>query len=167
MSNPLSAIDDIVSKAFTGFDPLIAVVPVSKIQIWDNKVDAGGEVEESPDLGKRIWIVPMEGDTDFNFSSSSVLYVRNYGVGFGTGTLAKEGLREIEWLLSRAADHLFNLLQPDGVTPIVQPTPLQIESIGTGRTDPERGPLVGDPEEWADLLGITVVAVCARSALNA
>ena len=166
MSSPLSKIDDIVAQALIGFGPLTALVPAQKIQVWDRAVDIRGEVEDASDMQARIWVVPMDSNTDLNFSSGSVRFERHYDIGFGVGKLLLSQMRDIEWAIYGALHHLFNLKQPDGITIITQPDPLKIESIGGGRTDPERGPMVGDPQEWSDLITVTVVAFTARTNLN-
>ncbi|MFH1417265.1 MAG: hypothetical protein ABII12_03145 [Planctomycetota bacterium] len=165
MSNPLAEIDAIVAAALTEFEPLTAVVPVGRIQLWDRAVDIRGEVEEASDMGCRIWIVPMDSDPNLPWSSGSARFDRNYDIGFGVGNLLLPQLRGIEWLIYKALARLFELKRADGATPIANPVPFQIESFVPTRSDPERGPLVSDPQEWTDLIGVKATVVTARSNL--
>ncbi len=114
-------------------------------------------------MGNRIWVIPRPCRTDLAYSSGSVLYERNFAIGFGSGTMAVETLTDTEFWIGQALLMLFNLKQPDG-TPIVQPEPLKIESIGQSSTDPERGPLIDDPQEWENEIGLTVIAIAPRDA---
>lgn len=162
-SNPLTDIDILVAEALTGYGGLTALVPVSKIQVWDRTVDIRGEVETAPDLGKRVWVVPGRSTVEMSYSSSSVRWKRRYAIGFGAAGLKVEACREIEFAITKALARLFELKKPD-LTPITQPTPLEVESISIGDTDPEREPL-GDPEEWTDVCDVMVLAFSPRAAL--
>ena len=157
MTDPLTAIDNLVRDALTQLEGLTALVRVSKIQLWDRAVDIRGEVETATDMGGRCWVVPVPSELDLNWSSDSVKHVRKYAVGFGVGNLKLEECRKIERQVQRAMARLNKGLKADAVTPISHPLPLTIESVAAPKTDPDREPL-HDPQEWTDVCDVAVVA---------
>ncbi len=164
-TNPLTLIDDVVADAFRGSAGITAIVPADLIQVWDREVDVRGDVEDAPDLGRRLWITPIASPTDFNFSSGSTRFTRRYRLGFGTGGVAVQACREMEWQILIAARRLHDLQGPDGSPLDAQViAPLALESASVGTTDPEREPLF-DPQEWTDVCELTVVATAPDSAL--
>lgn len=164
MSNPLTAIDELVTHALTEFSGLTAIVPPGKIQAWDRMVDIRGEVEDASDLRGRVWIVPGRSELDLGYGNWVARHVRGFSIGFGCGGLKLSECRDIERQVQRAMARLNALQQADGVTPIVQPSPLEIESVAVHGTDPEREP-IDDPSEWRDVCDIIVIAIESKTDL--
>lgn len=165
MANPLSDIDTLVAAALTGFTALTALVPESRIQLYDREIDIR-QMEGATGLGSRIWVVPLASDVNLTWSSGRAEITRRYAVHYGSAGLKLSDCREIEWQIMRALTRLFEGVGPDGVTPITQPTPLQIENVSVGASDPEREPML-DPEEWRDVCDVSVMAFVARADLLA
>lgn len=163
-TNPLVAIDAIVTSGISGHAAVQALLAAGEIQLFDRVVDAREMGGDAPDLSRRLWVYPTASRTDLAFGSNLARFERRYGIGFGVGHLQVAALREIEWAVIRACRVMFDGLQANGLTPIEEPSPLQIESIVVTETDPQREP-VADPQEWSDVCDVIVVAHAARSAL--
>lgn len=166
VSNPFTAIDNIVASAITGHT-LFANLNISgRIQVFDRPIDIRGEIEASADMGKRIWIEPVSSDPRWNFSSGSTQFVEQYRVGFGNGDMKLEEIRQLKWDILQALATLSNLKNPDG-TPLdgTATTPLDIQSITIGGSRPERDPL-SDPQEWLDEILVTVTAFASTNSMD-
>ena len=164
-SNPLTAIDDIVINAIMGHALFAGLVADGRIQAFKEKIDIREGVEESSDMGKRVWIEPESSTPDWNFSSGSTQFVEKYRIGFGNGEMKLEEIRILKWMLIQALATLSGLRHPDGTQlQDVETMPLQIQSITIGSSRPERDPL-SDPEEWNDEILITVTAFAPTAAL--
>jgi len=160
--NPLTAIDDLIAARLRGFAPLVAVVPVSAMSFWERDLDIRGDEEEDqvpdPDQSK-LWIRPLPSPTDFYATSGKVRFERNYAIGFGHGGLALAKLRLLELLVIAAM-----LPGQTFTTEEVDTSPIVLESIGVGSTDPEKAP-IDTPEWWNDVCEIKVVGYALRSEL--
>ena len=163
--NPLSAVTTIVKTGLT-VDPLIAaLIPESRVQVWDRPVDVRGDMEADKELGRRIWIIPRRHTTNLGWSSGSALFVRRYEIGYAAGDLKLIECERLEWLIIRAATLMSNkqLPQEPGTQEpplpsskaMTDPSPLQIEAIGLEDTDPQREPLE-TPEEWRGVITLVV-----------
>lgn len=162
-SNPFTAISLVVARAITDHQLFVDLKDAGRIQVFDRSIDVRGEIEESPDLGKRIWIEPVSSDPKWNFSSGSTKIDEQYRIGFGNGDMKLEEIELLRWNLWRALATLSNLRHPDE-TPIVdgETNPFQLQSIIVGGGRPERDPL-SDPQEWKDEILVTVTAFVATN----
>ena len=165
-SNPFTAIDGLVSDAIVGHALFAGLVSSGRIQVFDRSVDIRGEIEESADMGNRVWIEPVSTGTAWNFSSGSTQFVERYRVGFGNGDMKLEEIRTLKWNIVQALAILAELKHPD-FTPIsdAETTPFQIQSINISGGRPERDPL-SDPQEWSDEILVAVTAFMNTSALT-
>jgi hypothetical protein len=164
-SNPFTAIDAIVAAALTQHAAVAALVSPGQIQIFDRALDIRGNLSEASDVGTRLWIKPLGGEDQFEYSSSSAMFFLDYVVGYGTGTMELEEIRRLAWAVARACGRLFKMKKADG-TPldVTDVSPLVLEAItpGPARTEQDE---INDPPEWMEERRIRVMASCPHSAL--
>lgn len=161
-SNPYTAIDEMIADNFREDASLLAVCPLAHMQFYDRQQDVRGDIDQSPDLGNRLWIFPLPDEDDWNWSSGCIRIVLKYLVGFGTGKMRMEDNRILKWLVMRGFARLHRLENAAGDPLVPGADPFLLESITPGRTNPEREPMY-DPEEWMDERELTVVCHADRT----
>lgn len=159
--NPLTSLREMVAGVLTDFAPLVnAFGDISRVQLFDQDVDARGDMADHEAMGKRCQLEPGRHSVNFNDSSSSILFTRRYTVGVYGGGVAIKPLEYIEWHLTRGLLYLFMKKQPGTTDTIVEPAPLLIRDITVTEVDPERDPLE-DTEEWKAVCDVVVIAEAA------
>lgn len=163
-TNPLTIIDALVHAALTEFGELTALVPATRIQVFDRSVDVRGEVEDAFDLGGRVWVIPQASSFDLDWATGEVKHLRRYSIGFGVGTMQVGQIRDIERAIQRALARLSAGLKADGTSLTATPSGWAVEPALVGPSDPEREP-IADPQEWRDVCDVTLTAFEPRPAL--
>lgn len=136
------------------------VVPAEMIQAWSRDSDPLGDIQGRA-WGGWIRIVPREIRKQ-RWSSAEDRYDLAYSIEYGHKGLSRERCNGIASAIDCAIAKLEAGLQADGVTPIVEPTPLRFESCERTNIDREREP-IDDPEEWVDAADIVIMAFAARA----
>jgi hypothetical protein len=160
MANPLIDIKNIVVAGIRDFGAVAALS--AKFKAFDRAMDVRGDFDGQADLGKRIQVPSVRSSLDLVWSSDTAQFKRRFEIAIGTGNLSEDDLLDMEWAVMMATRNLYELLNPQGLAPLVVPAPLSIESILITDCDPQREP-AGDPEEWYQVCDATVTAKYPRA----
>lgn len=166
-NNPLTSIRELVATAILGYPPIMSLLgDTSRVQIWDQRLDARGDLADHEAMGQRMQLDLAASDTDFDWTSSSVQLTRRFAVRILTADLDAEIGEQLEWLIITALHYLHMRRQPGTADPIEEPEDVRILDIKPTTSDPEREPR-DESEEWVTVTDVVVVAEVDRETLLA
>ena len=161
----LTAADDIIHNQVSEYFALRSVfgIKAGTIHVHDKDVDARK-------MREGIFIVPEVSETNLIFSHATVRLLRRWTIQFEHRGKSTKHIRQIEQGLIEALSLLVDRFGPDETALVIPPPGLDPYRLGpislVSGSDPDREPILDEPERWSDELQIQMVLEAQRSDLR-
>ncbi|MCK6483733.1 MAG: hypothetical protein L6R00_06330 [Phycisphaerae bacterium] len=174
MADPLNQLDLVVIAAVRDFPAVQRIAPEHLIQTWEQEADLRGTLEQVQ--AARLRIDPAPSSIALAESSGELSFSRRYLIWFGSGSIARSEHNRLVTAVTAALARLLMGRGPDGEPLAIDTSPLRIENVTVGDTDPDVEPLAqafgdddrrGEPFEFTDAIELTVLAMADRDAFIA
>lgn len=166
-SNPLTAVDDLVTAAFTLHGDVMSLIQnIRKVQDFSQRFNTF-RLESASHAGYRMWIISPNTRPNFRHTNSSYRFVLEYQIGVAAGTEKREDIRKIEYASYKAIANLCERKTATGA-PISDATiqPFIFDGADSSDFDMEEDAF-GVVQEFKGIAKLSVAVIVPKSSMVA